>query len=44
MEDLEKLGESEACAIMMKSATYLPREGNSEPRYVDLEIGSINSM
>jgi dihydroorotate dehydrogenase (fumarate) len=44
MEELEKLGESKACAIMMKSATYLPREGNPEPRYVDLEIGSINSM
>jgi len=29
---------------MMKSATYEPREGNPEPRYVDLEIGSINSM
>jgi len=28
----------------MKSATYEPREGNPEPRYVDLEIGSINSM
>jgi dihydroorotate dehydrogenase (fumarate) len=44
MEHLEKLWDSYACAIMMKSATYEPREWNPEPRYIDLEIGSINSM
>lgn len=44
MKELEKLWNSESCAIMMKSATYEPREGNPEPRYIDLEMGSINSM
>lgn len=44
MEELDKLWKSQSCAIMMKSATYEPREWNPEPRYVDLEIGSINSM
>ena len=44
MADLDKLWKSDTCAIMMKSATYEPREGNPEPRYIDLKIGSINSM
>ncbi|WP_366800199.1 hypothetical protein [uncultured Apibacter sp.] len=29
---------------MTKSCTVSPREGSSSPRYVDLQLGSINSM
>ena len=28
----------------MKSCTISPREGNSSPRYVNLQLESINSM
>ena len=44
LEELERIWESDAWAIMMKSATYLPRDWNPEPRYVDLDLWSINSM
>jgi dihydroorotate dehydrogenase (fumarate) len=43
-EDLEELVKSEAGSFVTKSATLAPREGNPEPRYVDLALGSINSM
>jgi len=43
-DELKKIGESDASAILMKSCTLLPREGNPEPRYKDIEGGSINSM
>ncbi|MBI2675544.1 MAG: dihydroorotate oxidase [Candidatus Aenigmarchaeota archaeon] len=43
-EELAALGNSEAGAILTKSCTLLPREGNPEPRYQDLEWGSLNSM
>ena len=43
-EELESLGDSEAGAILTKSCTMEPREGNPSPRYADFEGGSINSM
>lgn len=42
--ELEKIANSWSSAIMMKSCTLEEREWNLEPRYVDLELGSINSM
>lgn len=44
LEELEVLGESGAGAIMMKTCTPEHRDGNEEPRYVDVDLGSINSM
>ena len=44
LEDLQIIGRSESGAIMTKSCTVMPREGNPEPRYYDLPGGSINSM
>ncbi|MDT7043464.1 dihydroorotate oxidase [Candidatus Nitronereus thalassa] len=43
-EELEALGESHAGAIVTKSMTPQPREGNPGPRYVSFPGGSINSM
>ena len=43
-EELQALGESKSSAIMMKSCTIEPREGNPEPRYVRLQYGAIQSM
>ena len=43
-EELERLGESSAGAIVTKSMTPQSRAGNPEPRYVGFEGGSINSM
>ena len=44
LPELEVIGASASSAITMKSCTLEPREGNPEPRYMDLEYGSINSM
>lgn len=44
LEELRAIGESESGAIVMKSCTIEPREGNEEPRYADVPLGSINSM
>lgn len=44
IEELKAIGASHASAITMKSCTLEPRQGNSEPRYIDLPYGSINSM
>ncbi|MDD5770150.1 MAG: dihydroorotate oxidase [Candidatus Gracilibacteria bacterium] len=44
LEELEGLQKSSSSAIMMKSCSIEPREGNPEPRYFELELGSINSM
>lgn len=44
LEELEVIGRSKSSAITMKSCTLEPRTGNPEPRYADLEYGSINSM
>lgn len=43
-EQLDALGESKSAAIVLKSATLLPREGNEQPRYFENEWGSINSV
>src|SRR3989338_2008330 len=44
LKELEIIGRSKSSAITMKSCTLEPREGNPEPRYKDIEFGSINSM
>lgn len=44
LHELENLLQSVAGAVVTKSATSQRREGNPSPRYVDLELGSINSM
>ena len=44
IQDLEELKASQAGAYITKSSTLEKREGNPLPRYVDLELGSINSM
>lgn len=41
---LHALAESEAGAMVTKSCTLLRRDGNPEPRYHTLTMGSINSM
>ncbi|PIN73417.1 dihydroorotate oxidase [Candidatus Woesearchaeota archaeon CG10_big_fil_rev_8_21_14_0_10_45_16] len=42
-EELELLGASVSSAIMTKSCTLEPRDGNPEPRYHDFSQNSINS-
>jgi len=42
--DLEALGNSSSSAIMIKSCSPEPRDGNPTPRYVETDLGSINSM
>lgn len=44
IEDLQELEKSDAGAYITKSCTLETREGNPSPRYVDLALGSINSM
>ncbi|THB71348.1 MAG: dihydroorotate oxidase [Gammaproteobacteria bacterium] len=44
LEELEKIGNSDCAAIMMKSCTLEPREGNPEPRYQRLDFGAIQAM
>ncbi len=43
-EELQIIASSQSAAIMTKSCTLLPREGNPEPRYKTLAQGSIQSM
>lgn len=43
-EHLNALGESQAAAILSKSCTLQPRDGNPKPRYQEFPGGSINSM
>ncbi len=43
-EQLAALGKSKSAAIVLKSATLLPREGNEQPRYFENEWGSLNSV
>ena len=43
-DELKALWESESSAIMMKSCSPLPREWNPEPRYMEVDLGSINSI
>lgn len=42
--ELENLWNSASSAIMMKSCSPLPREWNPEPRYKEVDLGSINSI
>lgn len=44
LEELRVIAASASGATVMKSCTLEPREGNPEPRYCDLDLGSINSM
>jgi dihydroorotate dehydrogenase (fumarate) len=43
-EDLAALSGSFSGAMITKSCTLQPRDGNPEPRYATAEYGSINSM
>jgi dihydroorotate dehydrogenase (fumarate) len=43
-EELRALGRSRSAAIVTKSMTVEPRDGNPEPRYYGFPGGSINSM
>ena len=43
-EELDAVAASAAGALITKSCTLLPREGNPEPRYATAPHGSINSM
>lgn len=44
IEDLQELEKSDSGVYITKSCTLEKREGNPSPRYVDLALGSINSM
>lgn len=44
LKELETIANSASSAIVMKSCTIQPREGNEKPRYVRLPYGSIQSM
>lgn len=44
LEELIVIAESKSSAVLMKSCTLEPKEGNPSPRYMDTELGSINSM
>jgi len=44
LPDLKIIGNSKSGAILTKSCTKEPREGNPEPRYFDMGLTSINSM
>lgn len=43
-KEMDELSESAAGAFVTKSATLQHRDGNPEPRYYDVPLGSINSM
>ena len=44
VEELEAVRQSSAGTFITKTATLTPRQGNPEPRYRDVPLGSINSM
>lgn len=44
LEELAQLAGSEVAAVMMKSCTVSPRDGNPEPRYQRLDFGAIQAM
>ena len=44
LKELESIAKSNSFAVMMKSCTIEAREGNQEPRYTRLPLGSIQSM
>ncbi len=43
-KELSDIMESSSGAVVTKSCTLIPREGNPPPRYFEWNIGSINSM
>ena len=43
-EELEQIEQSQAGSFVTKTGTLEAREGNPEPRYVNTDWGSINSM
>lgn len=43
-EELEAVEQSAAGSFVTKTGTLEAREGNPEPRYADIPLGSINSM
>jgi dihydroorotate dehydrogenase (fumarate) len=43
-DELRIIAESHASGVVIKTCTLDPREGNEEPRYCDVPLGSINSM
>jgi dihydroorotate dehydrogenase (fumarate) len=43
-EELESLAQSDAGAIVVKSATILPREGNALPRTAEIDGGMLQSI
>lgn len=43
-EELLGLGASQSGAIVTKSMSWEPRQGNPEPRYYQFALGSLNSM
>lgn len=43
-DELTIIAESDACGVVIKTCTVEPREGNEEPRYCNVPLGSINSM
>lgn len=44
LADLHIIAKSKSSAVLMKSCTLEPREGNPHPRYIDLQYGTFNSM
>ncbi len=44
LEELQVIGASGSAAITIKTCTLAFREGNEEPRYAQVPLGSINSM
>jgi dihydroorotate dehydrogenase (fumarate) len=44
LDELRIIGASGSSGIVMKSCTIEARQGNEEPRYADVSLGSINSM
>jgi dihydroorotate dehydrogenase (fumarate) len=44
LDELQGVADSESAAIMMKSCTIKPREGNPEPRYASFKHCSIQAM
>lgn len=43
LEELRVVARSASGAVMMKSATMLPRDGNPEPRYAFTGVGSVST-
>jgi len=44
LDELKTVLESDAVAVVMKTCTMTPREGNKKPRYSELSLGSVQCM